>query len=141
MTATAEIRIATPADVPALRELDPWPKDHAWRRLISNEEVLVVDEGGRVVGLAHYTMLWADVPFLNMIVLAEDVRGRGLSHLLLKALTTRLRDQGYPALLSSSQTDEPMPQAWHRHMGFTSNGIIENIADEGIGEVVFRLML
>jgi len=45
------------------------------------------------------------------------------------------------ALLSSSQTDEPEPQRWHLHMGFTSNGLIENIADDGVGELVYRLML
>ncbi len=36
---------------------------------------------------------------------------------------------------------EPEPQAWHIHMGFKSNGIIENIDDEGVGEIVFRIML
>jgi len=63
------------------------------------------------------------------------------ARMLLDYLGEQLRAQGYVALLSSSQTDEPEPQAWHRHLGFTSGGIIENIADEGIGEVVFRLEL
>ena len=44
-----------------------------------------------------------------------------------------------PAIPARPVGAEPEPQAWHRHLGFTSNGIIENIADEGIGEVVFRL--
>jgi len=45
------------------------------------------------------------------------------------------------ALLSSSQTDEPGPQRWHLHMGFTSNGIIENIADDGVDRVVYQVLL
>jgi hypothetical protein len=45
------------------------------------------------------------------------------------------------ALLSSSQTDEPEPQRWHLHMGFSSGGIIENVAADGVGEIVYRLML
>jgi len=50
-------------------------------------------------------------------------------------------EQGYVALLSSSQTDEPGPQRWHLYMGFTSNGIIENVADDGVGEMVYRVSL
>lgn len=136
---TALVRPATADDLPDLQRLDEWPKESAWARLIGNEEVLVVEEDGSVVGLLHYTILWATVPFLSLIVLQEKARGRGLSRLLVDDLVARLKSQGYAALLSSSQTDEPEPQAWHRHLGFTSNGIIENIADEGIGEVVFRL--
>ncbi|WP_192796762.1 GNAT family N-acetyltransferase [Serinicoccus kebangsaanensis] len=139
MPATATVRPATTADLPDLRRLDEWPRESAWTRLIGNEEVLVVEVDGAVVGLLHYTILWATVPFLSLIVLQEDARGRGLSRVLVDDLVARLKGQGYVALLSSSQTDEPEPQAWHRHLGFTSNGIIENIADEGIGEVVFRL--
>lgn len=141
-------RLAKPDDLPALAELDPWPAAEAWQRMIGNDEVLVLPgddaeqaTSGGVLGLIHYTRLWADVPFLNMIVLAPHARGKGYSRVLLDDLVQRLRAQGYAALLSSSQTDEPEPQAWHVHMGFTSNGIIENIADEGIGEVVFRLIL
>lgn len=137
--ANSTVRLATASDRDALHALDPWPTDAAWDRLIRNGEVLVVEVDGDVVGLTHHTVLWATVPFLSMIVLREDVRGRGLSRLLVDELVRRLTDEGYVALLSSSQTDEPEPQAWHRHLGFTSNGIIENIADEGIGEVVFRL--
>jgi GNAT superfamily N-acetyltransferase len=78
---------------------------------------------------------------MGLIVIEEAHRSKGYSKLLLEFLKQHLRDQGYIALLSSSQTDEPTPQNWHRHMGFKSNGIIENIMDEDVGEIVYRLML
>lgn len=134
-------RLATPADIPALHTLDRWPGEDAWRHMIAGGQVVVLDAGGDIAGLAHYAVLWTTVPFLNMIVIQEGSRGRGHSRTLLGFLNDHLRGRGYVALLSSSQTDEPEPQAWHRHMGFTSNGIIENIAEEGVGEVVYRLML
>lgn len=134
-------RLAGESDIPALRALDGWPSDATWGRVIANHEALVLEEDGAIVGLARYSVLWTTVPFLGLIFLAPEHRGRGLSRLLLGALCDHLRAQGYVALLSSSQTDEPGPQAWHLHMGFTANGIIENIADEGVGELVHRLML
>lgn len=137
----ATTRLAWTTDLPGLCALDPWPSEKAWTRLIGNEEVLVLEEAGAVVGMLHFTVLWATVPFLCQITIAEEHRGRGYSRLMVDALADHLRGQGYVALLSSSQTNEPEPQAWHVHLGFTSNGIIENIEDEGIGEVVFRLLL
>jgi len=134
-------RLAEPADIEALRALDPWPSEKAWQRLIAGGEAVVLDVDGQVVGMLHYAVLWATVPFLCQIEIAEAHRGKGYSRLMIGALADHLRSQGYVALLSSSQTDQPEPQAWHVHLGFTSNGILENIEDEGIGEVVFRLML
>lgn len=137
----ATTRLARLGDLDALRVLDSWPSEKSWNRLIGNGEVMVLEEGGAVVGMLHYAVLWATVPFLCQIMIAEAHRGKGHSRLMIDALAEHLRSEGYVALLSSSQTDEPEPQAWHVHLGFTSNGILENIEDEGIGEVVFRLLL
>ncbi|WP_147918953.1 GNAT family N-acetyltransferase [Ruania zhangjianzhongii] len=137
----ATTRLAQTTDLDALRTLDPWPSEKSWHRLIGNGEAMVLEIDGQVVGMLHFAVLWATVPFLCQIEIAEAHRGKGHSRQMIGALADHLRAEGYVALLSSSQTDEPEPQAWHVHLGFTSNGIIENIEDEGIGEVVFRLLL
>ncbi len=112
-----------------------------WRQKIAGGEVIVLEAYGNVVGLVRYAVLWTTVPFTGLIEIAAAHRGRGYSRLLLSYLKDHLRAQGYVALLGSSQTDEPEPQRWHLHMGFTANGLIENIADEGVGELVYRLRL
>lgn len=101
----------------------------------------MLELSAEIIGLIRYEVLWTTVPFMGLIFIEEAQRGKGYSTLLLEFLKQHLREQGYLALLSSSQTDEPTPQAWHRHMGFKSNGIIENIADEDVGEIVYRIML
>jgi len=138
---SATVRLAQEADIPALGQLDPWPKEHVWRQKIAAGEVVVLELEGNVIGLIRYAVLWTTVPFMGLIELEPAHRGKGYSRVMLSFLKDHLRAQGYVALLSSSQTDEPEPQRWHLHMGFTSNGIIENVADEGVGELVYRLML
>jgi hypothetical protein len=49
-----------------------------------------------------------------------------------------LRSAGHSAFLSSSQVDEPNPQAWHRHMGFVECGILAGLNEGGVGELFFR---
>lgn len=100
----------------------------------------MLEQEDRVVGLVRFVILWTTVPFLELIFIEEAQRGKGYSRRLLDFLTEHLKREGYLALLSSSQTDEPAPQGWHGHMGFRSNGIIEHIADENVGEIVYRLV-
>ena len=58
------------------------------------------------------------------------------------SITAYVRQMPQPsALYSSSQVDEPPPQAWHRHMGFQECGIIAGINEGGVGEVFFRKAL
>ena len=137
------VRYAQKDDIPLLKEVDEWPKDEAWQRKIDASEVVVaVAENPTVIaGHLRFSVLWSTVPFLGLIFVAPEHRGKGLSRRLLEFLTAELKEHGYVALLSSSQTDEPEPQRWHVHMGFHTNGIIEHIADDNVGELVYRKML
>ena len=138
---SATVRLAQENDIPALGRLDPWPKEPVRQQKIAAGEVMVLELEGHVIGLIRYAVLWTTVPFMGLIELEPAHRGKGYSRAVLSSPKTHLRAQSYVALFSSSQTDEPEPQRWHLHMGFTSNGIIENVADEGIGELVYRPML
>jgi len=141
MSAQINIRFANEADIPQLKRLDSWTKDSMWKRKIFGREVIVLEVNSQMAGLIRYDVLWSTVPFLSLIFIEESHRGKGYSNQMLEFLKQYLSDEGYIALLSSSQTDEPDSQNWHRHMGFKSNGIIENIADDDIGEIVFRMVL
>jgi N-acetylglutamate synthase-like GNAT family acetyltransferase len=135
------VRFATKEDIGSLKALDSWPRHADWERKIRDQRSIVLEDGGKIVGHLRYSLMWCTVPFLEMIFIEAEYRGRGGSRLMLDFLEDVLRKGAYVALLSSSQTNEPEPQQWHVHMGFHANGIIENIADDNIGEVVFRKLL
>lgn len=135
------VRLAEINDINELQTIDPWPPEQIWKQKISNKEVVVLVIDEQIAGLIRYALLWTTVPFIGLIEIKEEHRKKGYSILLLDFLKEHLRQQGFVALLSSSQTNEPTPQAWHSHVGFKSNGIIENIADDDIGEIVYRLEL
>lgn len=135
------VRAATLDDIEILAKVDPWPRADDWRRKVEAGEVVVVEAGGKVVGHLRADLIWSTVPFLAWIEVRETHRGGGLSRLMLDHLEGLLRDRGYVALLSSSQTDEPEAQRWHVHMGFHTAGIIEHVADDNVGEVVYRKLL
>ena len=104
------------------------------------EDVIIAEWNGKRVGYIRLEYLWSIVPYISLIQVLPDFRRQGIGKALLRFLETFLSDTGNDILYSSSQADEPEPQAWHRYMGFEECGFIAGIND-GTGEVFFRKSL
>ena len=108
------------------------------KRKVEQGEIIVAEKAGWLVGYLRFEHLWSVVPYVALIWVVEDQRQQGISRAMLHYLENVLRQQGHTALYSSSQANEPEPQAWHRHVGFKECGFITGINEGGIGEVFFR---
>ncbi len=104
------------------------------------EDILIAERNGKRVGYVRLEYLWSIVPYISLIQVLPEYRRQGVGKALLRFIETFLRNTGHEVLYSSSQADEPEPQAWHRHVGFEECGVIAGIND-GIGEVFFRKSL
>ena len=104
------------------------------------EDVVIAEWNGKQVGYVRLEYLWSIVPYIALIRVLPEFQRQGVGKALLRFIETFLRDAGHDILYSSSQADEPEPQAWHRHMGFEECGFIAGIND-GFGEVFFRKSL
>lgn len=100
------------------------------------EEVVIAEWSRKRVGYVRLEYLWSIVPYISLIRVLPEYQQQGVGKALLQFIETFLRDAGHEALYSSSQTDEPEPQAWHRHVGFEECGFIAGI-NNGVGEVFF----
>jgi ribosomal protein S18 acetylase RimI-like enzyme len=134
------VRFATPDDLDWLAAQDDIPAAIITRKIAVSEMVIAALTGQRV-GFLRLEYLWSTLPYIAMIRVIEAHRQQGIGRALLVFLASYLRDQGHSVLLSSSQADEPPPQAWHRHMGFEECGILSGINAGGVGEVFFRKTL
>ena len=101
------------------------------------EDVVIAEWNGKRVGYVRLEYLWSIVPYIALIRVLPEYRRQGIGKALLRFIETFLCEAGHDALYSSSQADEPEPQAWHRHVGFEECGFIAGI-NEGVGEVFFR---
>lgn len=98
----------------------------------------MAEKAGRLVGYLWFEYLWLLVPYIGLIWVVEDQRQQGIGKAMLRYLENVLLEQEHTALYSSSQANEPEPQAWHRHVGFEECGFIAGINEGGVGEVFFR---
>lgn len=131
------VRFARPDDLPFISEGRGIAPEILLRK-IDEHEVIVAEREGRAVGHARLDYLWSKIPYLSLILTIDEQRRTGVGRALLRFIEDFLRTRGHEVLYSSSQVDEPEPQTWHRHMGFTECGIIAGINRGGVGEVFFR---
>jgi GNAT superfamily N-acetyltransferase len=108
---------------------------------IAVSEIVIAERAGERVGFLRLEYLWSMLPYIALIRVIEAHRQQGIGRALLAFLESYLRERGHALLMSSSQVDEPPPQAWHRHMGFEECGILSGINPGGVGEVFFRKAL
>jgi GNAT superfamily N-acetyltransferase len=130
------VRYATAADLDFVTQDGYVPRDTVARK-IEAREVVLAEVGTVPTGYARIEFLWSRLPFLALIRVLPDARRQGVGRAILAFLEGELREAGHALLLSSSQADEPEPQAWHRHVGFVDCGRLEGV-NEGVDEIFFR---
>ncbi len=108
-----------------------------WRRLFDAAEpmhALVAEEGGRVVGFAHYlfhrsTTLIADTCYLQDLFTAPELRRHGVGRALIEAVRDRAKAAGSPRLY------------WQTH---ESNAVAMRLYDqvaERSGFLIYRIVI
>ncbi|TFG32122.1 GNAT family N-acetyltransferase [Candidatus Thorarchaeota archaeon] len=137
----ALVRFAGPEDLEWCVVGDIHVTEKVVRNKIVNDECIVVELDGRLIAYIRLEYLWSTVPYIGLIFVLEEYQNEGIGRKMIDFLEKYLRANGYDTLMSSSQVNEPQPQAWHRAVGFEECGIISGLNEGGIGEVFFRKRL
>jgi ribosomal protein S18 acetylase RimI-like enzyme len=134
----AIVRFAGPDDLEWCVVNDDHVTEQVVRHKIVNDEIIVAEIDGQLIGYVRLEYLWSTIPYLGVIWVLEDYRHEGIGRRLLDYIIQFLSERGHDVLLSSSTANEPEPQAWHRAMGFKECGILNGINEGGVGEIFFR---
>ena len=135
-----KVRFATPSDLTFVQQ-DRYIPAEVVKRKIEWQEVIVAERDSDRIGYARLEYLWSLVPYIALIHVLPEHRRRGAGKAILRFIEEYVCERGSATLYSSSQVNEPEPQAWHRHVGFEECGIIAGINTDGAGEVFFRKRL
>jgi len=135
-----QVRIADDDDLAFVGQ-DGYVVSEVLRRKIAVGEVLIAESEGMAVGYLRLEFLWSSIPYIGLIRVSEGSRRQGVGRALVQFVEQQLLARGHSVLYSSSQANEPEPQAWHRTLGFKECGIIAGINRGDIGEIFFRKRL
>ena len=85
--------------------------------------VLIMERDGERVGWLRWNLFWDNTPFMNLLYLLDDYRGKGFG----KALVTRWEADmvalGYGSVMTSTQSDEAA-QHFYRKLGYRDAGAL-----------------
>ena len=135
------IRFARRSDLPYLEtERRGIPRDRLERK-ITGREFIVAERAGGLVGILDLEFVQPEEPYMSLIRVDAKHRREGIGTALLAFAEEHLRGLGFRTLYTSSQADEPEPQAWHRRSGFEPCGRLTDFNGDGVDEVFFRKRL
>ena len=129
------VRVATDADLEylaphervAVRELES---------VLRRGRILIAEDPDRraAVGWLRWGLFWDEVPFMNMLHVAQERRHQGIGRLLVDAWELRCREDGHATVMTSTQSNESA-QHFYRRMGYQDAGCLL-LPDEAL-EILF----
>ena len=82
---------------------------------------LIVDEKEEMVGILLFTILWEKLPFIEHLIIKNDMQNKGYGTKALKEFEDLMRKESYKMVLLSTQVDEKA-QFLYRRLGYIDNG-------------------
>lgn len=90
-------------------------------RKIERREIIVLWHDGWRAGFLRYGFFWDEVPFMNMLYIREDLRGRGFGTRLIEFWELEMRKSGYEGVMTSTLSNE-RAQHLYRRLGYKDCG-------------------
>lgn len=106
-------------------------------RCVRHREYIIAHADGNRVGFLRYSLFWGKVPYMDMIRVLAEHRNQGTGTALFKFWEMEMRRVNRKLLMTSSQENEPEPQAWHVRNGFFKSGRMTFGRLQTIPEVFF----
>ncbi|MDD5936885.1 MAG: GNAT family N-acetyltransferase [Clostridiales bacterium] len=115
------IRLLSSQDKEFVMSIDKHVDDTKFEYRVFTKSGYVICENDKLIGTMFHTILWDNLPFMNLIYICEDQRGKGYGSKAILAWEDELRKEGYKMALISTQVDESA-QHLYRKLGYVDCG-------------------
>lgn len=112
------------AELKDLKYLERYDKHIARNELetaVHLHRILIAEENAYFAGWLRYNLFWDNTPFMNMLYLLEEYRGRGFGRALVSFWEREMARQGYATVMTSTQADE-YAQHFYVKLGYEAVG-------------------
>ena len=98
------------------------------------KRIILLFLDGEYEGWLRFNLFWDNIPFMNLLYISEEQRGRGYGRKLVAFWEHEMAEQGYKFVMTSTQSDEEA-QFFYRKLGYTDRGALV-LPDEPL-EIIF----
>ena len=101
--------------------LDRHIRDEEFDRKVRDRMGYVLTVQNEPAGLLRYSLFWDNIPFCNLLYVAEDHQRRGYGRMLMEHWERDMHMRGYDLVMTSTQADENA-QHFYRALGYKDCG-------------------
>lgn len=118
-----EIRYAETSDIEMISEYDGHISEDELKNAIAMKRIILLFIDGEFEGWLRFNLFWDNIPFMNMLYISEEQRGKGYGRKLVEFWEQEMAKQGYGFVLTSTQSDEEA-QFFYRKLGYSDRGAL-----------------
>lgn len=115
------IRYAAENDFELLRKYDKHICEIELKNCIKERRILIAFNNDIFIGWLRFNLFWDNIPFMNMLYLLEDYRGKGYGSQLVNFWEKEMLRRKYKMVLTSTQSNE-CAQFFYRKIGYVDCG-------------------
>lgn len=122
------LRQANESDRLFWQSLVPRISEKRFEQLLKAGQSYTLFDDETPVGVLEGSFLWENLPFLSLLFIREEHRGKGFGKLAMQHWESALKRQGFQMALTSTQSDESA-QHFYRKLGYKDCGCL--VINEG----------
>ncbi|MBO1305945.1 GNAT family N-acetyltransferase [Enterococcus sp. 669A] len=109
-----EISIAVSKDLQFLDKNDPHIRRQDLLDAIHLNRVYIIEENRHPFGWLRYNLFWDSIPFMTMLYLLDDYRGKGYGRKAVEFWESEMRDLHHGRVMTSTVSTEFAQHFYHK---------------------------
>ena len=105
---------------------------------ISNQEIYIIIDEDICIGWLRYGYFWDNLPFMNMLWVDEEFRGKGYGKAVVAYWEQQMKGKGFETVMTSTLANE-QAQHFYRKLGYKDSGSL--LLDDEPLEIIFTKKL
>ena len=118
-----EIRYAKADELEMIAEYDDHLSKEELKNAIAMKRIILLFIDGEYEGWLRFNLFWDNIPFMNLLYISEEQRGKGYGRKMVEFWEHEMAKQGYGFVMTSTQSDEE-GQFFYRRLGYTDKGAL-----------------
>lgn len=115
------IRLGNTSDIELLKGYEKHIDINRLKEKLETSTILMAFEEERFVGWLRYNYFWDEHPFMNMLFVLDEYRGKGYGAALVEYWETLAQEQGHDMVMLSTMANESS-QHFYRGLGYSDIG-------------------
>ncbi len=108
------LRTAQDKDLAFLRGFSSECRDDQLRAQIRDGRLRIIESSEGSVGFIKFYVLWEVLPFIEVVMIRNDCRGRGIGRAAVRAWEEEMSARSFQRAIVSTQADERAQYFWRR---------------------------